>query len=270
MNVPLASQQVFNENMKMKYNEEEVPDNLGGPGDMLPADVLKLVKELLEQLRRTDKDRQGSKIEFVYVASGGQHVETQYVETRANQKTLPSPPKPHPLTPSPARPNGTLSPERTGEGERPRGGKLPEILATPEAMALWRKDRSGEQSQAQTQSQEERIRQSIALLMEERYGEEQLFNLQGHWQAVYRILVDKGYCRDSDFNGFDAFIQRVMPAKVNKPYKKDSVKQISKTDFALPFDRWHYDPQTSTTRKPFDRMVAVATRFHEILEEIGA
>jgi hypothetical protein len=146
---------------------------------------------------------------------------------------------------------------------------LPEVLATDEAMALWREDRSGEQSQAQTQSQEERIRQSIALLMEERYGEEQLFNLQGHWQAVYRILVDKGYCRDSDFNGFDAFIQRVMPAKVNKPYKKDSVKQISKTDFALPFDRWHYDPQTSTTRKPFDRMVAVATRFHEILEEIG-
>ncbi len=237
----------------MKYNEEEVPDNLGGLGDMLPADVLKLVKELLEQLRRADKDRQGSKIEFVYVASGGQHVETQ-IKIEAH----PGPPKPHPLTPSP-----------TGEGERPRGGKLPEVLATDEAMALWREDRSGEQSQAQTQSQEERIRQSIALLMEERYGEEQLFNLQGHWQAVYRILVDKGYCRDSDFNGFDAFIQRVMPAKVNKPYKKDSVKQISKTDFALPFDRWHYDPQTSTTRKPFDRMVAVATRFHEILEEIG-
>jgi hypothetical protein len=122
MNVLLASQQVFNENMNMKYNEEEVPDNLGGPGDMLPADVLKLVKELLEQLRRADKDRQGSKIEFVYVASGGQHVETQ-IKIEAH----PGPPKPHPLTPSP-----------TGEGERPRGGKLPEILATPEAMALWR------------------------------------------------------------------------------------------------------------------------------------
>ena len=124
-------------------------------------------------------------------------------------------------------------------------------------------------NQTQTQSQEERIRQSIALLMEEWYGDEPLFNLQSHWQAVYRILVDKGYCRDSDFDGFDAFIQRVMPEEVNKPYTKASVKQISKTDFALPFDRWHYDPQTSTTRKPFDRMVAVATRFHEILEEIG-
>ena len=62
------------------------------------------------------------------------------------------------------------------------------------------------------------IRKSIALLMEERAGDEPLFNLQGHWQAVYRILVDKGYCRDSDFDGFDAFIRTVMPEKVNKPY----------------------------------------------------
>jgi hypothetical protein len=116
---------------------------------------------------------------------------------------------------------------------------------------------------------EERIRRCIGLLMAERYGNEPLFNLQGHWQAVYRILVDKGYCRDSDFDGFDAFIRQVMPEKVNKPYKKESVKQISKTDFALPFDRWHYDPQTSTTRKPYDRMVAVARRFKAILEENG-
>ena len=116
---------------------------------------------------------------------------------------------------------------------------------------------------------EERIRRCIGLLMAERYGNEPLFNLQGHWQAVYRILVDKGYCRDSDFDGFDAFIQQVMPEKVNKPYKKESVKQISKTDFALPFDRWHYDPQTSTTRKPYDRMVAVARRFKAFLEENG-
>ena len=116
---------------------------------------------------------------------------------------------------------------------------------------------------------EERIRRCIGLLMAERYGNEPLFNLQGHWQAVYRILVDKGYCRDSDFDGFDAFIRRVMPEEVNKPYKKESVKQISKTDFTLPFDRWHYDPQTSTTRKPYDRMVAVARQFKFFLEENG-
>ena len=115
----------------------------------------------------------------------------------------------------------------------------------------------------------EAIKQSIILLMEERYEDKLLFNRQAHWQAIYRILVDKGYCRESDFDGFDAFIRRVMPEEVNKPYKKESVKQISKTDFALPFDRWHYDPQTSTTRKPYDRMVAVTGRFKEILEQKG-
>ena len=116
---------------------------------------------------------------------------------------------------------------------------------------------------------EERIRQCLEQLMTEQYGEEPLFNLQGHWQAVYRILVDKGYCRDSDFDGFDAFIQRVMPEEVNKPYKKDSVRNINKTSFNKPFDRWRYDPDDYGTRKPFERMVAIAQRFKDILEENG-
>ena len=70
---------------------EEVPDFLGGLGDMLPADVLKKVIELLEQLRLADKDHQGSKIELVYVAPGAQHVETVQ-----NQYLYPAPsPSPH-------------------------------------------------------------------------------------------------------------------------------------------------------------------------------
>ena len=202
----------------MNHNEE-VPDFLGGLGDMLPADVLKKVNELLEQLHRADKEHQGSTTVINYYAPGSQHVDKQFNFGE----------KPHPLTPSP-----------TGEGEHPRGGK-----------------------------QEERIRQSIALLMEERYGDEPLFNLQGHWQAVYRILVDKGFCRDSDFDGFDAFIRRVMPEEVNKPYKKESVKQISQTDFVKPFVEWSFDIQTSKTRRPFDRMTAIAQRFLEILEGNG-
>ena len=231
----------------MNHNEE-VPDFLDGLGDMLPADVLKLVNffnepdeqsgtcsdsamarksrmkfnELLERVHR--KDYQGSPV-FIY-APGSQYVDKQFNFG-----------KPH----------------------------TPETLPVPPCVGR----ESGHIHQAKTQFQEERIRQCIALLMMERYGDEPLFCLQGHWQAVYRILVDKGYCRDSDFDGFDAFIRRMMPKEVNKPYKKDSVKQVSKTDFALPFERWHYDPQTSTTRKPYDRMVAIATRFKEILEENG-
>ena len=114
-----------------------------------------------------------------------------------------------------------------------------------------------------------RLRHCIALLMQERYGDEPLFCLQSHWQAVYRILVDKGYCRESDFDGFDTFIRTVMPGEVNKPYKKDSVRNINKTDFNKPFVRWHYDPAISGTRKPYERMVAVASRFKEILKENG-
>ena len=208
----------------MNHNEE-VPDFLGGLGDMLPADVLKKVNELLERVHRKDKDHQGSPV-FIYAPG------SQYVDKQINiGETLPEP-ETHPVPPCVGRESGHIH-------------------------------------QAKTQFQEERIRQCIALLMMERYGDEPLFCLQGHWQAVYRILVDKGYCRDSDVDGFDAFIRRVMPKEVNKPYKKDSVKQVSKTDFALPFERWHYDPQTSTTRKPYDRMVAIATRFKEILEENG-
>ena len=113
------------------------------------------------------------------------------------------------------------------------------------------------------------IRYCITLLMAERIGDEPLFNLQSHWQAVYRILVDKGYCRDSDFNGFDAFIRTVMPEKVSKPYRKDSVKQISQTDFNKPFNKWRYDLSVSRSHRTYERMVAVASRFKAILEENG-
>ena len=58
-------------------NNDEVPDNLGGLSDMLPAEVLKMLNDLLERLQQSGHTNQGSKIEFVYVAAGGQHVETQ-------------------------------------------------------------------------------------------------------------------------------------------------------------------------------------------------
>ena len=81
---------------------------------MRPADVLKKVNELLEQLHRKDKDHQGSPV-FIYAPG------SQYVDKQINIKASP-------LTPSP-----------TGEGEHPRCRELPEVLATDEAMALWRK-----------------------------------------------------------------------------------------------------------------------------------
>ena len=68
----------------MNHNEE-VPVFLGGLGDMLPADVLKKVNELLERVHRKDKDHQGSPV-FIY-APGSQYVDKQFVLG----KTLSSP-----------------------------------------------------------------------------------------------------------------------------------------------------------------------------------
>ena len=61
--------------MNMNQNEEN-PDFLGGLGDLLPADVLKKVNELLEQLHRKDNDHQGSPV-FIY-APGSQYVDKQF------------------------------------------------------------------------------------------------------------------------------------------------------------------------------------------------
>ena len=97
----------------MNHNEE-VPDFLGGLGDMLPADVLKKVNELLEQLHRKDIDHQGSPV-FIY-APGSQYVDKQYIA---------SPPSP-------------LQKAR-GVDSSEMSKSLPDELATDEAMALWRK-----------------------------------------------------------------------------------------------------------------------------------
>ena len=73
---------------------------------------LEFINRLLERLRQADFINHGSKIEVVYVASGGQHVdrvENQFIG-------YPAP------------------------GSAPkRGGGMPDMLSTEEAMALWEK-----------------------------------------------------------------------------------------------------------------------------------
>ena len=98
----------------MNHNEE-VPDFLGGLGDMLPADVLKKVNELLEQLHRADKDHQGSPV-FIY-APGSQYVDKQF-----NIGAYPRP-----------------LPKGKGADGAEASKSLPDVLATDKAMALWRK-----------------------------------------------------------------------------------------------------------------------------------
>ena len=103
-------------------SNEEVPDFLGGHGDLLPADVLKMVNELLEQLHQADSNHQGSTVLNIY-GKGSLHVDhvdnqNFYGDKWVKKKTLPDPP-------CVGRENGP--------------GNLPDILATDEAMVLWRK-----------------------------------------------------------------------------------------------------------------------------------
>ena len=60
----------------MKKRNEDDPESLGGLGDMLPADVLKMVNEVLEQMHRKDKDHQGSIVFNIY-GKGSQHIDNQ-------------------------------------------------------------------------------------------------------------------------------------------------------------------------------------------------
>ena len=95
----------------MKY-EDDNPDYLERLGDLLPAEALKKLNELLEQLHQSnDNNHQGSNNTFVYVAPGAQYVKNQYVVAH------PSPPK----------------------GREKRAEELPETLSTEKAMALWQK-----------------------------------------------------------------------------------------------------------------------------------
>ena len=51
----------------MKYNDEVTPDNLGGLGDMLPAEVLNKLNGLLEQLHQADGNHHGSTVIYALI-----------------------------------------------------------------------------------------------------------------------------------------------------------------------------------------------------------
>ena len=113
----------------MNHNEE-VPDFLGGLGDMLPADVLKKVNELLEQLHRKDKGHPGSPV-FIY-APGSQYVDKQF-NIGAHPDPFPSEARRPVAFPCLGREKGTTDPAPPDGHPAPdRGGELP----APEAM-VW-------------------------------------------------------------------------------------------------------------------------------------
>ena len=111
----------------MKKRNEDNQNIREDNSEDLSADALGFINRLLERLHQADFINHGSKIEVVYVASGGQHVETQI-----NVETHPGPS----LTPNPSPKGEGNFKGREKAKERP---VLPDVLCTEEAMALWKK-----------------------------------------------------------------------------------------------------------------------------------
>jgi len=104
----------------MNVNGEDLGE-LGGLGDVLPAELLKKLNEVLERLHQADHHHGGNIINIY--AAGSQHVdrvERQYITTSPSTS----------LTPDP-------SPK--GEGSCKEGTAVPEVLGTEAAMVLWQK-----------------------------------------------------------------------------------------------------------------------------------
>ena len=167
---PWQVNRYLTENVNMNHNEE-VPDFLGGLGDMLPADVLKVLNELLEQLHRKDKDHQGSTV-FIY-APGSQYVDTQInIGETHTPETHPDPP--------------CVGREKSAEG-------LPDELATDEAMVLWRKAQRAGYVNEHYQPLISRTQAALlADAMAERLG------IKEKWK-VFEALWHRKYMR-SDYN----------------------------------------------------------------------
>ena len=131
------------------------------------------------------------------------------------------------------------------------------------------------QTAQQARMEEDMLRTCIYELMEERDAKgRHLVNSKCQWQAIYRVLVDKGIgVAEGDYTGFEQLVWRIQPTGCRVPFSLDALKQITKTGYTRPLCRWTFDPSYFRTRRPFERMLAIAIRFSEILEnhmEAGA
>ena len=169
---------------------EEVPDFLGGLGDLLPADVLKMVNELLEQLHRKEKDHQGSIVLNIYEKGSlhVDHVDTQnfYGDACPKAKTHSGP-----------FPSETRLPVAFPCVGREKGdidtSTLPASLCTEQAMVLWQKAQQAGYVDEHYQPLVSRTQAALlADAMAERLG------IKEKWK-VFEGLWNRKYMR-SDYN----------------------------------------------------------------------
>ena len=152
----------------MKKRNEDNPDIREDNSEELSAEALGFINRLLERLHQADFTNHGSKIEVVYVASGGQHVETQ-INVGADHNT-------------------PLGKEKDAEPPT-----LPETLSSEAAMAQWEKVQKAGYVDDNYQPTISRTQAALlADAMAERLG------IKEKWK-VFEALWNRKYMR-SDYN----------------------------------------------------------------------
>ena len=137
-------------------------------------EALGLINRLLERLHQADLKHVGSHLQIVYIASGGQHIETQINIGKAQPKpeTQPSPPC---------------------AGREKGPNNLPEILATDEAMMLWR---NAQQAGYMDEHYQPLLSRTQAALLADAMAER--LGIKEKWK-VFEGLWNRKYMR-SDYN----------------------------------------------------------------------
>ena len=137
-------------------------------------EALGFINRLLERLHQADLTNFGSHLQIVYVASGAQHVETQInmgEKTLHKSETLPSPPC---------------------VGREKETSHLPEVLATDEAMALWKKAQAAGWVDANYQPLISRTQAALlADAMAERLGIREKWKVFEYMRSDYNLALTR-------------------------------------------------------------------------------
>lgn len=106
------------------------------------------------------------------------------------------------------------------------------------------------------------VKDALQKLMQQKRDDGQpVFQKQGQWYAVYRILVDCYQWPDN----MAAFCRRIQDMHIEGvPCKEDSLKNINgQPPFFKPFDQWQ--PQGNQVQ--FDRLYLAAQTFKDFMDE---
>ena len=89
-----------------------------------------------------------------------------------------------------------------------------------------------------------------------------------HWQAIFRILVDRGIYPDgTDYRGFCCYMDKACPTGGYRvPLSYLSLKNISRTMYVRPFAEWRYDAVYGISRQAYERMYRIAATLDSLLK----